>query len=352
MVARVGPTGPEGRSGRGRRGPLPPAPTIYDVAAEAGVAASTVSRAFSDPGRVNVRTREHVVGVARRLGYQPNPMARALPSGRTQTVALVVPDITNPHFFGVIRGAERQVNAAGFTLILVDTQESAEAEARHVERLSRAVDGIILASSRLPDERIQALAKGRVLTLVNREVPGMHSVVSDQSEGSRQVVEHLASLGHRSLVFLGGPRASWAGARRWRALAATAPRLGVTAQRLGPFPPALAGGAAAADAAIGHRATALVAHNDLLAFGVLRRLAERGVRVPEDVSVVGYDDIFGADFCTPPLTTLAGAGEKVGRAAVDVLLRVLEHGTAELAPQSIVLPSHLVIRASTGPAAR
>jgi LacI family transcriptional regulator len=263
-------------------------------------------------------------------------------------VALLVPDITNPHFFGLIRGAERQANAAGLTLILIDSEESPDVETRHIERLTRAVDGFVLASSRLPDTRIHELAKGRVLTLVNREVNGMPSVITDQSGGSRQIVEHLASLGHDSVVFLSGPRTSWAGARRWRALSATARQLGISAHRLGPFPPAIAGGAAAADAAIGQGATAVVAHNDLLAIGVLRRFVERGVRVPDDVSVVGYDDIFGADFCSPPLTTLAGPIEEAGRAAVDLLLRMLDRRGSDGIARRIVLPSHLVIRASTG----
>lgn len=334
----------------GRRGSLPPATTIYDVAREAGVAPSTVSRAFANPRRVSARTREHVLAVAERLGYQPNPLARALPSGRTQTLALLVPDITNPHFFGLIRGAERQAAAAGFTLILSDTEESPDLELRHVERLARVVDGFMLASSRLPDGQLRKLAGAHVLVLANREAGGIPSVVTDQSGGSRQIVEHLASLGHRSLAFLAGPQASWAGAQRWAALAATARRLGVAATRLGPFPPAMAGGAAAADAALGHGASAVVAHNDLLAIGMLRRLAQRGVRVPEDLSVVGYDNIFGADFCSPPLTTLAGSIEAAGRAAVDLLLRLLDrHATPPASPRTI-LPSHLLIRGSTGQA--
>lgn len=335
------PKRPEHRSG------LPPAPTIHEVAREAGVAPSTVSRAFTNPQRVNVRTREHVLAVAEQVGYQPNPLARALPSGRTHTVALLVPDITNPHFFGLIRGAERQASAAGLTLILGDTEESPDLETRHVERLAQAVDGFVLASSRLSDTGLRELAARNVLILVNREVEGLQGVVIDPSDGTRQIVEHLASLGHRSLAFLAGPRVSWLGARRWRALTATAGRLGITATRLGPFPPAMTGGAAAADAALGRGATAIVAHNDLLAIGVLRRLAERGVRVPQDISVVGYDDIFGADFCSPPLTTLAGPLQEAGRTGVNLLLEVLDPHSSHQAGRQVVLASHLVIREST-----
>lgn len=324
------------------------AATIYDVAREAGVATSTVSRAFSDPGRVNARTRQHVEEVAGRLGYSPNPMARALHSGMTQTAALLVPDITNPHFFGIIRGAERRASTAGMTLVLVETEESGEREATHVERLTRSVDGFVLASSRLPGRSIRELAGSHLLSLVNRDVEGVTSTVIDPTEGSRQIVEHLHSLGHRSFVYLAGPRNSWLGARRWRALSGAARRFGMRAERLGPFPPAAYGGAAAADAGTGTEATALVAHNDLLAIGMLSRLAERGVAVPGDVSVVGYDNIFGSDFCSPPLTTVAGPAERAGGTAVDLLVASLKTRRRDEERRFVSLPSHLVVRASSG----
>jgi DNA-binding LacI/PurR family transcriptional regulator len=325
----------------------PRATTIHDVARAAGVAASTVSRTFTNPQRVNERTRQHILEVAERLGYRPNPHARALPTGRTRTIALLVPDITNPHFFSLIRGAERQANAAGYTLVLGDTEESPEQELRHIERLGRAVDGFLLAASRLPDDRLSEVAARHQLALVNREAEGIPSVVTNQLDGSRQIIEHLASLGHRSVAYLSGPRHSWLGRWRWKALAEAGRGLGVRATRLGPFPPYVTGGAAA-DAGLGHGATALVAHNDLLAIGVLRRLAGRGVDVPHDISVVGYDDIFGADFCSPPLTTLAGPLEDAGRAVVNVLLERLDRGHGPVPPARIMLPTYLVIRGSSG----
>ncbi len=324
--------------------------TIYDVAREAGVAASTVSRSFSDPRRVNATTREHVLEVAERLGYRPNPLATALQSGRTATIALLVPDITNPHFFGTIRGAERRASAAGVTFILGYTEESADNERNQIERLARSVDGFVLAASRMPDSTTTELAREHNLALVNREVEGLPSAVFDNGPGSWQIVEHLASLGHRSLVYLSGPHQSWLAGERWRALRSGAEQRGMTATRLGPFPPRVVGGGAAADAALVAKATAIVAHNDLLAIGVLRRLTERGVRVPQEISVVGYDDIFGADFCVPALTTLAGPHEEAGSAAVELLLEKASPSATRAAPRRVTLPSHLVIRDSTGPA--
>ena len=321
--------------------------TIVDVAAEAGVAPSTVSRSFTNPGRVNDATREHVLAVAAELGYRPNPAARALESGRTNTVALVLPDITNPYFFGLIKGAERAAAAAGHTLVMADTQENPAAEERVVRNLGPAVDGFVICSSRLPDRALHECAEQGPVTLVNRQVTGLDSVVSDYQSGTRQIVDHLASLGHQGFVFLGGPPESWSGARRWRGLQRAARTRRMSAVRHGPYQPNLSGGAAAADSALAIGATALVAHNDLLAIGMLGRLRERGVSVPGDVSVIGFDDIFGSEFCAPPLTTLAERVDDAGRRAVESLMMQMQRRDSQ--PAQLVLPTQLLVRASTGP---
>ncbi|KQP65319.1 LacI family DNA-binding transcriptional regulator [Nocardioides sp. Leaf285] len=335
--------------------------TITDVAREAGVAASTVSRSFTNPGRVNHRTRAHVLEVAERLGYAPDPTAQALESGRRGTVALVVPDITNPYFAGVIKGAERAATAAGTTLVISDSQESAATEEQLVRRLGPAVDGFVLAASRLPDETLARLAETEAIVLVNRAAAALTCVVADYDAGTEQIVAHLASHGHRAFVFLGGPAESWSGARRWAGLRAAAERHDLAATRFGPFTPTRAAGAAAADSVLAAGAAAVVAHNDVLAIGVLGRLAERGVRVPDDVSVVGFDDVFGADFCHPPLTTLAERTEDAGARALEALLaqaalRGGRRGARRPPPERAgdvparVLPTSLVVRRSTGPA--
>jgi LacI family repressor for deo operon, udp, cdd, tsx, nupC, and nupG len=327
----------------------PPRPaTITDVAAAAGVAASTVSRAFTRPGRVNHRTRDHVLAVAESLGYQPNPAAQALESGRTRTVGLLVPDITNPYFAGIIKGAERAAASAGLTLMLGDTQENPTQESEMVRRLGRAVDGFVLSASRLPDGDLQAAAERGSIALVNRAVPGIACVVADFDSGTRQIVDHLASYGHRAFVFAGGPAESWSGQRRWQGLRTAARRLGLKARRFGPFQPTLAGGPAAADALIADGATAVVCHNDMLAIGLMRRLAERGLSVPGDISVVGFDNIFGTDFCQPPLTTLSERTDDAGARAVEALVRLMPRLRTD--EPARVLPTELVIRASTGPA--
>jgi LacI family transcriptional regulator len=324
--------------------------TIYEVATAAGVATSTVSRAFSNPGRVGRATRERVLQVAHELGYRPNPHARALLSGRTRTIAMVVSDITNPHYFELIRGAEMRAKASEYTLVLVNAEESPRIEYEQIQRLAKSVDGFLLAASRLPDENLAELAAAYPTVLLNREHAGIASVVLDHREGCRQMVEHLASLGHRSLVYLAGPRNSWMAANRWAALRDGAEQVGMEAQRIGTFTPTVVHGGAAADAALRSGATAIVAHNDLLAIGVMRRLAQREVRVPQDVSVVGFDNIFAADLCTPGLTTLGGAHVNVGRAAVEMLLDATNPtGVADRSTPQALLPAELVLRTSTGP---
>lgn len=320
--------------------------TVRDVAAAAGVATSTVSRVFSRPERISAPTRQHVLAVAGRLGYRPDPIAQALPSGSTRTLALLVPDITNPFFFDLIRGAERQAAAAEFTLVLADAGESADAESLHLDRLTRSVDGVVLASSRLPGTRIEALRLERPLVLVNRKSAGVPAVVVDNHQGMAQAAAHLASLGHERVGYAGGPESSWSDRTRWRALQAAARRLGLTCVRLGAFPPTIDGGTAVAETALVARVSAVVAFNDLLAIGAMRRLGRRGVAVPGGMSVLGCDDIFGAEICAPALTSVAADIELAGRTAIDLLLA--QRSAIPPPARTIVLQTHLTIRQSTG----
>jgi DNA-binding LacI/PurR family transcriptional regulator len=320
--------------------------TLQDVADEAGVAVSTASRALANPDRVSLATRQHVQSVAMRLGYSHSRMTAPAETGRMPMLALLVADITNPSNFDVIRGAEAQARAAGYTLVLGDTQENPEFERAHTERLGSAVEGFVLAGSRLPDQDLLELAERRAVVLLNRQVASLPSVVTDSADAGRQIIAHLAALGHRSLTYLGGPANAWSDGARWRALAASAEAAGIKVIRRGPFAPTLEGGSAAADIGMASETTALVAFNDLLAIGVLQRLQHRGIDVPGEVSVVGYDDIFGSDFCHPPLTTITAPIERAGRTLIDLLLSIRD---VQHVPH-IVLPTVLRARDSTGPA--
>jgi LacI family repressor for deo operon, udp, cdd, tsx, nupC, and nupG len=316
-------------------------PTIAMVAARAGVATSTASRALSNPTRVNAETRARIEEIAHELGYVHRGRVR------TRSIAVIVADIGNPFYFDIIRGTQRQLRAADYSQVLIDTEESGEVEADLIERLRPTLDGVVLAASRLSDAAIGRLAQTIPVVVINRNVPGVPSVVIDTATGMEQALEHLVSLGHREIAYISGPERSWPNAMRWRALTAAAERHGITLNRLGPFAPRRTSGTAAADALVNSGATAAIAYNDLVAIGMLGRLAERGIRVPEELSVVGCDDIFGADFCSPALTTVTAPIEQAARVAVTLLLGSLESRPGGRR-DGVLLPTHLTVRGSTG----
>jgi DNA-binding LacI/PurR family transcriptional regulator len=315
--------------------------TLQDVAREADVAVSTVSRALSNPDRVSGPMRERVQEVAKRLGYTSGRVP-----AREGLLALMVSGVANPYNAALIRGVESQSRAAGSSLIVGDIADGPEVESAQLERLiDRGVDGIVLASSVLPEGELRAVGRRAAVVLFNRDVAGFAGVATDSRDGSRQIIEHLVALGHRSIAYLSGPPALWTDGERWSGLSENAARLGVDIVRHGPFLPTLDQGTAAADVGLGSGATALVAFNDLLAIGILERLRRRKVDVPGAISVVGYDDIFGADFCQPSLTTVRTDAEHAGRTLVDLVLgRVVSRPGAP-----IVIPGRLVVRDSTGP---
>ncbi len=330
--------------GRGARGGE--LPTIYDVARAAGVAPSTVSRAFSRPGRVKSETAERIRAVAAELGYRTNPIARALPTGRTGMIAMVLSDITNPFYFEIIRGAEAAAAEAGYTLLLADAQESVRLEREAVDRLLPTVEGLLLGTSRMADSAIRMAAKQRPTVVLNRGVADVPSVVPDNASGTRKAVEHLHDLGHRSITYVAGPEASWADGLRWRSLRDAAQAFETKVRRVGPNPPTLAGGAAAATAVLEQQTSAVVAYNDLLAIGLMHGLADAGVRVPQHISVVGYDNIFGSDFCSPSLTTVASPLRVLGASALQYLVVQIK-GVRPHTGEPIMLPMQLVVRGST-----
>lgn len=337
--------------GTGEQPDAPRAVTIYDVARECGVAASTVSRAFSRPGRVNPATAERIREAAERLGYRANPLARAVSTRRTGMIGLVVSDVTNPVYFPVIRGAQAAAAERDCTMLLTDARESMRTEREAIDRSYPMVDGLVLAGSRMSDASIRMVAQQTPLVVCNRAVTGVPSVVPDNARGIRRAVEHLGSLGHQAITYVAGPEASWADGMRWRAMREAALELEMRVVRVGPFPPTVAGGIGAVESLRRQDSTAVVAYNDLLAIGVLRGLSDAGVRVPRDVSVIGFDNIFGSDFCTPALTTVAAPLRSLGSEAVAHLVAQVEGARPQTA-RPVVLPARLVVRDSTAPARR
>jgi LacI family transcriptional regulator, galactose operon repressor len=327
------------------------APTIYDVARECGVAPSTVSRAFSRPGRISAETGERIRAAAARMGYRTNPPARALSTGRSSMVALVIPDVTNPVYFDITRGAEDAAAEAGYTMLLADFRETGQLERKAIDRAVPAVEGLVLGGPRISDSAIRMAAKQRPTVILNRAVTGLPSVVIDNPRGIRRAAEHLGELGHEAITYLAGPEASWADGMRWRALREAGLELDLRVRRLGPYPPTLAGGLAAVDDVLGQATTAVVAYNDLMAIGLMHGLQRARVPVPGQVSIVGFDNIFGSDFCTPALTTVAAPLRALGAAGVRRLLAQLG-GAIPWPGRPEVLPVRLVVRASTAQPSR
>lgn len=323
-------------------------PTIYDVATAAGVAPSTVSRALAKPGRVSFQTAEHVRRVAAELGYRAESRQRSLSNEPARLLAMVVADITNPVFYGMIRGAERTARHEGYELLLVETQESQHLELSALRRLVSVTDGIILTSTRLSDTQILAAAKTAPLVVLNRLVGQVPSVAADCQGAITEAAKHLAGLGHRRITYLSGPEASWADGVRWRGLVEAGHQLDVIVRRSGPRPPTPAGGREAAAAWLGHPTSSVVAYNDLIAIGFIQELREAGVEVPGQVSVIGFDNIRDSELVSPQLTTVAVPLVSLGSAAVRHLLKLATLPVRT--DESVVLPARLVIRGSTGPA--
>jgi LacI family repressor for deo operon, udp, cdd, tsx, nupC, and nupG len=323
-----------------------PGVTIYDVARTAGVAPSTVSRAFSRPGRVNAATAERIRQVAADLGYRVNPLARALSTARTHMLALVVSDVANPFYSEIIRGAQGQAAEAGCTLVLADAQESDRVERAALERVLPSVDGVVLGGSRMSDSAIRVIARQKPVVVLNRVVVDVPCVVPDNATGVRQAVEHLLRLGHDAITYAAGPEASWADGMRWRSLQDTAAELQVKVRRIGPVSPDVPGGMRAAAEVVGSTATAVIAYNDQVAIGLIRGLAARGVQVPRDVSVVGFDNIGPSELITPGLTTVAAPLRLEGATATRNLLAMIEGGQSRTGAP-MVLPVRLVERGST-----
>jgi len=325
-------------------------PTIYDVAQAAGVAASTVSRAFARPGRVNAQTAARIFSAAEELGYRSGSLPGLVPA-RTRTLAVVVTDITNPFYGDIIRGAHEAAEELGYTLLLSHTQEDAQLERQWTERELRAVEGVLLTSSRMSDQAIRMMAKQKPVIVLNRRLPEVPNILIDNARGVRRAVEHLRELGHDSITYVAGPESSWTDGTRWQALQEATDELDIRLRRVGPCntPTVRAGFGRAAEIA-SQRATAVIAYNDVVAIGVLKGLLRLGVGVPGDVSVVGFDNTLLAEITEPELTTVAAPLHAMGATGVKNLVAMA--GGAVPSREPIVMPVRLVVRRSTGQRSR
>lgn len=319
--------------------------TIRAVAEAARVSPATVSRAFNQPRLLDSQTIKRVRNAAEQLGYVPNQTARALSTGRAGNIALFVPDITNPFFAAVMRGAQARARDHGYATFLADSDETPELEDVLLTKLAAQVEGSILASSRLTAQRIQQHAAKRPLVLINRDIRHLSCLLIDTAPSYAQGVAHLAALGHRTIAYVAGPDVSWSNHQRGQAVIEAADRLGLRAVQVASSRPSYHAGYACTDDVLRSGATAALAFDDMVAQGILGALASRGLAVPADFSVIGCDGVI-AETTYPPLTSVTARCAEAGERAVDLLIDTLRGAVPPT--HSILLPTELVIRATTG----
>lgn len=293
-------------------------PTISDVAAHAGVSKATVSRVLNGKATVDMIISDRVIASVDELGYRPSALARGLSLGRTNTVGVVVPDLENPMFQEILRGVTRAAAADGYRVLVTDTEEDAGDEAAAAREARRRCDAIVLCSPRLPEAELRALLDElHPVVLVNRELDAspVPSVSIDYASGMETVLAELHGLGHRRVLYLAGPAASQGDRLRRVGIArarGTHDGLEVDVVTAGS---ALADGAASVEAVRQSSATAVVAFNDLVALGLVSALRRVGIAVPEQLSVVGFDDIPFAAFSVPALSTVSVPRRELGAEA-------------------------------------
>jgi LacI family transcriptional regulator len=314
------------------------AATLTDVAKRAGVSIATASRAFGEPERLAQGTLERVLEAAAVLGYVATQTTTA-----TRTIGVVVPDVANPVYAMLLKAIQGQAWHGRHRTVLFDADEDVRREREQIEQ-ARRLDGILLCSPRLPDAEVLSLAGSTPHVVVNRQIDGAPCVVMDTEHGPTQAVEHLAALGHTHVAYASGPRGSWADVRRADTIARACERHGIRLTALSHHAASIQGGRAAAALTAASGATAVIAYNDLVALGLEAGMSELGRSCPDDISIVGIDDIDLAGAVTPGLTTVRMPIERCGALAVDLLLQAISGAAiGEVA----TLSSQLIVRAST-----
>ncbi|MEA5454780.1 LacI family DNA-binding transcriptional regulator [Sinomonas sp. JGH33] len=317
--------------------------TIADIARAAGVSKSTVSRSFTRPDSVNEETRDRILAVASEMGYTPAPVK----AETTGTIALFIPDIANPYYPPLVKAIQSACRRQSLSLLIVDGEDDPEADAEELERIIGRVDGAIVFAPRMDTERLRALDAVSPVVLINHVAEGLPAVVLSAPEGARQAVEHLAALGHRRIAYLASYEDNYSSRVRLAAAEEAADHLDCTLVVLTHSEPTYAAGVRAGDLVLAENVTAVIAHNDLMAFGCINRLADRGVQVGEDMSVIGFDDTWLASTTRPGLTTVNTPYERGGAVA----LRLLTERIADPArpANTVHLSGDLIVRASTAP---
>lgn len=341
--------------------------TIYDVAERAGVAASTVSRAFSRPDRVSFKTAEKIRRAAIELGYHQDLEVRAGTNRRTGILGLIVADIANPFFLELARGAGHAAATHKMIVATVNTNESHVRGRSSITALTPFVDGLLLASTRVAAADIQKIARGIPTVVCNRPVQGVPSVLVDNHDGALKAMLHLQAHGCKTVTYLAGPEGAWADSMRWRGIidSVNAPdrdygrglqptrdqteRLAkIQVRQLRMDAPTVTGGRRVFEIWKDSPSDAVICYNDLAAIGFIQGAKAHGMRVPDDVKVIGFDNTEMTVVSSPTLTTVAGPLRTVGRVAAANLIALIEGMNVPMSKPRR-LPTRLIVRESTGP---
>ena len=331
-------------------------PTIYDVAKLAQVSTATVSRALNGTGQIAPATRKAIDDAVEQLGYRPNTIARSLVTKSTQTIAFLLPDITNPFYASLVSGIQQLALKRDHTMLLCTTEGDPERDEQYLRLLrAKQVDGALVDGLVLPPDRIaRFVEEGFPIVCLDRDIAAasVPLVQVDNRRGARLATEHLLSLGHDRIAHVSG-----------------ALDLRISQQRVAGYRKALANAGVTADPrllaagdfteAAGYQATrtllesdadltAVFAANDLSAVGALRAITESGRRVPEDVSLVGFDDVPLASFTSPPLTTIHQPAVEIAERATEILIDLTQG--RQVPKLRYLLEPKLVVRGSTAPA--
>lgn len=327
-------------------------PSIKDIARLARVSHPTVSRALQNSPLVNAKTAERIRKIAKESGYRASAVARGLVTRRTRTIGLVVTTVADPFTSEVVSGIEQTANDHGYCVFLADSNADPAREKKIVQSFAeQRVDGIIVTSSRVGALYLPLLSEMMVpIVLVNDQYPGafVHSVMIRNQDGSRQLAEHLIGLGHRRIAYIGDANGYHSDTERHtgykEALEAAGieslPELAVC----GNGKPEAAMKAMETLLALDEPPTAVFCYNDMTALGAMRAIRMKGLRIPEDISVAGYDDLFVASYTDPPLTTVRQPMRRMGQLAMENLIKLM---TGEESVVRIKVNPELIVREST-----
>jgi DNA-binding LacI/PurR family transcriptional regulator len=333
--------------------------SIKDIAKEAGVSHTTVSRALRGSHLISEETTKKVQAAACKLGYFPSAAARSLKTNRSQAVGVIVTNIDDPYFSEILQGIEEVAQSNNYSLFMAASQHDHGKERTIVQAMRQhRVDGMIICSTTFSDEQSQYFSKyGIPMVIVNNQAVEeyRYSIYHDDIDGSRQLTRHLIELGHRKIAYLGNSQSGRTTQDRLAGFCQEmqSARLPVPAHYVYEIPsngPETSARAADYFLQIPERPTAIVCFNDMMAIGLLKTLQQRGLQVPEDISITGFDNIVFSNYTNPPLTTFDQPKRFIGQKAAELILRLLDSAKMNVREEKIqVLKGKLLVRESTAP---